>query len=75
MPTVDSFISPDTGSHQEELHPFLFTESDGLGMYMDQVNNFYDNGTMDVDDALAAWYSSMIDEMQPHRSFTAPTHD
>jgi hypothetical protein len=46
--------------------PDLFFSGDkGVEMYMSHVSSFFDDGVVDMDDALSAWYEAVMEEIQP----------
>lgn len=49
----------------DSLQSQLFLQGDGLETYMNQVTGYFDNGQLGLDEGLAAWYSSFLDELQP----------
>ena len=48
--------------------PFMLPESQMWDGYTNQLTTFFDDGLLDGDDVLAAWYGSIMDESQPERS-------
>ncbi|KAM5341698.1 hypothetical protein ACJ41O_014729 [Fusarium nematophilum] len=42
----------------------MYSMSDGVEAYMNQVNEFLDGGGFDVDEALNTWYDALMGEMQ-----------
>lgn len=57
MGTADSSLDPGG------FDGLMFTGTDGLEAYFRQVSNIVDDGIMDVDDTLTAWYGSVLDEI------------
>ncbi|KAF6843070.1 branched-chain amino acid [Colletotrichum musicola] len=49
----------------DNLQSQLFFQGDGLETYVNQVTGYFDNSQMGLDEGLAAWYGSFLDELQP----------
>lgn len=43
----------------------FFSGDKGVEMYMNHVSSFFDDGLVDMDEALTAWYEAVMEEIQP----------
>lgn len=61
MVSVDNFDDLEQG----DFGPIVFPQDDGLDAYVNEVTGLFDSGVLEMDEALIAWYSSVMSEVQP----------
>lgn len=64
MVSVDNFDDLDQGA----FGPIVFPQDDGLDAYVNEVTGLFDSGVLEMDEALVAWYGSVMSEVQPPRT-------
>ena len=51
------------------VQPMMFSQGEGLAEYRNQVAGFLDAGVIDMDNMLAAWYDSIMDDSLSQQVF------
>ncbi|KAH6695451.1 fungal-specific transcription factor domain-containing protein [Plectosphaerella plurivora] len=58
------------GSVDTNAPDLFFSGDKGVEMYMSHVSSFFDDGVLDMDEALTAWYEAVMEEIQPPAGVT-----